>query len=57
MLKVQIVFDEISYLRTNIELRRQVDQHLGDVLDHLHHQVLAKNMTCVFVMLFDEEKV
>ncbi len=30
-----------THLRADIELRRQVNQHPGNIVDHLHHQVLA----------------
>lgn len=30
-----------THLRRDAELRRQVEQHRGNVLDHLHHQVFA----------------
>lgn len=30
-----------THLRGDAELRRQVEQHRGNILDHLHHQVFA----------------
>lgn len=38
-----------THLRADIELRGQVNQHPGNILNHLHHQVLAGQKTICHV--------